>query len=112
MNTYDNDVDITLVDAYEKDDPKEKKRKNKFQQAVLIEQEPTFLACLRRYQPELFSKVANLKENMKHGFKSDLDVHVIKSVLEKQSTDFKKLMNKNNNNQQNIMGQTLELDRK
>lgn len=29
-NTYDNDVDISLVDAYERDDPKEKKRKNKF----------------------------------------------------------------------------------
>lgn len=49
-NTYENDVDITLVDAYERDDPKEKKRKNKFQQAAITDQqEPTFLLCLRRY---------------------------------------------------------------
>ena len=54
-NTYDNDVDITLVDTYERDDPKEKRRKNKFQQPALAEQQdPTFLFCLRRYQPELF----------------------------------------------------------
>jgi hypothetical protein len=91
-NCYEEDIDVSMVQLYEKHSTKVEKIRNKDKDHK-GEPEYTFLNGFKRYQEDFSNKVNSLKETHGRRFRGDDDVGAIKSVLEKQNSEFRKRNN-------------------